>query len=115
MAIDLSIPVYRGGYNMEADAWQSEMVEIRDLLLDAVLSEGERKAIQTALTERYLAAGRGYPSVSDAIEAQIARVRELLPARIGNKDRHGWTVDELIARFEELRAKLAREYGLVRF
>lgn len=34
-------------------------------------------------------------------------------AQLSNRDRHGWTVKELLAEFERLGAEMEHEYGVV--
>lgn len=108
MAISLQIPVYAGGYRMDADALQVEMIELRDCIVSAVLTEDERLEIQDRCQHR------GRWSFDQINEAQIARVQELLSERLDRKDRYNWTVAELIEKFSELRSKMEREHGMVR-
>lgn len=100
MPILLDIPAYRGAYRMDADADQEEMVEIRDLIMEAVMSEDERREAMRSYyeAERWTSA--------ELQEAVLIRLQELLPERLDRRDRHGWTVRELLAEFERLAQKV---------
>lgn len=104
---NLRIPVYAGGYQMDADALQATIITDTALLIEAVLTEQEREAV----IDRYNKEKRWCLTTC---EADLAAAAEpLIHERLASRDRYGYTVAELLERVDALRTRMADQFGVV--
>jgi hypothetical protein len=106
MKIDLSIPIYPGGYDMAKDSAQAEMDGLRYEIVRALLGYDRMMEVKRSLEEQWLAADKGYPGAREITDAQIAAVGDLTEEQLDVCDQYGRSVRHMLDIFAALRKQV---------